>query len=100
MLPVPPAAEHAPNCATAGVLGVLPGIIGSIQAVETIKLILGLGNSLVGRLLVFDSLDMEFSEYALDRDETNPVTFERRDQIEIVDLEGLCAPAIAPGSAG
>lgn len=100
MLPVPPAAEHAPNCATAGVLGVLPGIIGSIQAVETIKLILGLGNSLVGRLLVFDSLDMEFSEYTLDRDETNPVTFERRDQIEIVDLEGLCAPAIAPGSAG
>ncbi len=94
MLPVPPAPEDAPNCATAGVLGVLPGIIGSIQAVEAIKVILGLGRGLVGRLLVFDALDMEFSEYGLERNETNPVTFDRRDEIEIADLDELCSPAI------
>lgn len=95
MLPVPPAAEDAPNCATAGVLGVLPGIVGSIQAVEAIKLILGLGETLVGRLLVFDALDMEFSEYRLQRDEANAVTWENRERIKIVDLEGMCAPAIS-----
>lgn len=95
MLPVPPSAEDAPNCATAGVLGVLPGIVGSIQAVEAIKLILGLGETLVGRLLVFDALDMEFSEYRLQSDEANLVTWENRHRIEIVDLEGMCAPAIS-----
>lgn len=94
MLPTPPSAEDAPNCATAGVLGVLPGIVGSIQAVEAIKLILELGDGLVGRLLVFDALDMEFSEYGLVVDDANPVTWERRDEIEIVDLEGLCAPVM------
>ena len=100
MLPVPPAAEDAPNCATAGVLGVLPGIIGSIQAVEAIKLILGLGTTLIGRLLVFDALDMEFSEYRLQVDETNPVTFARRDDIQIVDLDEFCSPAMStPGSS-
>lgn len=99
MLPVPPSAEDAPNCATAGVLGVLPGIVGSIQAVEAIKLILGLGSTLTGRLLVFDALDMEFSEYALGRDDANPVTWDRRDQIEIVDLEGLCAPVLNAAAA-
>ncbi len=94
MLPVPPSAEDAPNCATAGVLGVLPGIVGSIQAVEAIKLILGLGSSLIGRLLVFDALDMEFSEYGLVADDSNPVTWDRREQIEIVDLDGLCSPVM------
>ncbi len=100
MLPVPPAAEDAPNCATAGVLGVLPGIVGSIQAVEAIKLILGLGETLVGRLLVFDALDMEFSEYRLERDETNLVTWENREHVQIVDLEGLCAPVMVTHGAG
>ena len=94
MLPVPPAAEDAPNCATAGVLGVLPGIVGSIQAVEAIKILLGLGDALIGRLLVFDALDMEFSEYRLEIEESNPVRWDRRDEIEIVDLEGLCAPVM------
>ena len=95
MLPVPPSPEDAPNCATAGVLGVLPGIIGSIQAVEAIKVILDLGNTLVGRLLIFDALDMEFSEYGLAVDDTNPVTFARRDEIQIVDLDELCSPAMS-----
>ncbi|MDW3178190.1 MAG: molybdopterin-synthase adenylyltransferase MoeB [Acidimicrobiia bacterium] len=94
MLPSPPPPELAPNCAVAGVLGVLPGIIGSIQAVEAIKLLVGLGDPLVGRLLTFDALDMSFSEYALNVDPENPVTYDRRDEIEIVELEGLCAPVM------
>lgn len=98
MLPVPPAAEDAPNCATAGVLGVLPGIVGSIQAVEAIKLILNLGDALIGRLLVFDALDMSFSEYALERDQNNPVTYDDRDLIQITDLDGFCSPVM--GTAG
>ena len=94
MLPAPPPAELAPNCSVAGVLGVLPGIVGSIQAVEAIKLLLGLGEPLIGRLLIFDALDMMFSEYTLEKDDANPVTYERRDDIAIVDLEGLCAPVL------
>lgn len=94
MLPEPPPAELAPNCAVAGVLGVLPGIIGSIQAIEAIKLLLDLGEPLIGRLLIFDSLDMAFSEYKLEVNKDNPVTFARRDEIAIVDLDGLCAPVL------
>lgn len=95
MLPSPPPAEFAPNCAVAGVLGVLPGIVGSIQAVEAIKLLVGLGDPLIGRLLAFDALDMSFSEYTLEVDPANPVTHDQRDHIEIVELEGLCAPVIS-----
>ena len=95
MLPVPPSAEQAPNCAVAGVLGVLPGIVGSIQAVEAIKLLVGLGDPLVGRLLIFDALDMAFSEYVLAVSPDNPVTHARRDEIQIVDLDGLCAPVMS-----
>lgn len=94
MLPSPPPPELAPNCAVAGVLGVLPGIIGSIQAVEGIKLLLGLGDPLTGRLLTFDALDMSFSEYALNVDPDNQVTYDRRVDIQIVDLDGLCAPVM------
>ncbi len=94
MLPSPPPPELAPNCAVAGVLGVLPGIIGSIQAVEAIKLLLGLGDPLIGRLLTFDALDMSFSEYALNVDPDNQVTYDRRVDIQIVDLDGLCAPVM------
>src|SRR5215213_2399467 len=65
LLPVPPPAEFAPSCAEAGVLGVLPGIIGSLQALEAIKLILGLGDSLSGRILAFDALDLSFREFKL-----------------------------------
>lgn len=97
MLPVPPAAEFAPSCAEAGVLGVLPGIVGSLQAIEAIKLLLDLGDPLIGRLLVFDALDMSFSEYKLAADPDNPVTFERRDLVEIADLDELCAPVLLQG---
>ncbi len=98
MLPAPPSAELAPNCAVAGVLGVLPGIVGSIQAIEAIKLILDLGDPLIGRLLIFDSLDMAFSEYRLEVNPDNPVTYDRRDQIVITDLEGMCAPVMSSTS--
>jgi molybdopterin/thiamine biosynthesis adenylyltransferase len=70
MIPEPPPAELAPSCAEAGVLGVLPGIIGSIQAIETIKLLLELGDPLVGRLLTYDSLDQSFRTFKVRRDPT------------------------------
>ncbi len=101
MLPEPPPAEMAPSCAEAGVLGALPGIIGTIQAVEAIKLILGAGSPLIGRYLTFDALDMEFREYKIRKDPNNQVTWENRDQIQVVELEGLCQPAAlqAPANA-
>ena len=72
LFPEPPAAEDAPNCAQAGVLGVLPGIIGLLQASEAIKLVLGIGNPLVGRLLCFDALAATFRELRLPRDPSCP----------------------------
>ena len=65
LFPEPPAPEFAPNCAEAGVLGVLPGVIGLLQATEVIKLLLGMGEPLVGRLLHFDALAMRFREMRL-----------------------------------
>ena len=99
LLPVPPPAEFAPSCAEAGVLGVLPGIIGSLQALEAIKLILGLGDSLRGRILAFDAQEMAFREYKLRVDPDNLVTWENRDRIEIVELEGLCMPHLSAAPA-
>jgi sulfur-carrier protein adenylyltransferase/sulfurtransferase len=98
MVPEPPPAELAPSCAEAGVLGVLPGIVGSLQAIETIKLILDLGDSLRGRLLAYDSLEQSFREYKVRKDPANEITWENRDQIQVVELDGLCMPAplVAP----
>ena len=93
MLPEPPPAELAPSCAEAGVLGVLPGIVGSIQALEAIKLILGVGDPLIGRYLTFDALEMSFREFKIRKDPANQVTWENRDQIRVVELEGHCQPA-------
>jgi hypothetical protein len=76
------------------VLGVLPGIIGSIQALEAIKLILGLGDALRGRILAFDALDMTFREFKLRPDPDNQVTWENRDRIQIAELDGLCMPHV------
>ena len=92
MVPEPPPAELAPSCAEAGVLGVLPGIIGSIQALETIKVILGLGDALIGRILSVDTTEMEFRVFNLRPDPANRVTWENRDLIQVRDLDGLCAP--------
>jgi sulfur-carrier protein adenylyltransferase/sulfurtransferase len=95
MVPEPPPAELAPSCAEAGVLGVLPGIIGSIQALETIKVILGLGDPLIGRILSVDTTEMEFRVFNLRPDPKNEVTWENRDRIQILELDGLCAPGLA-----
>ena len=95
MLPEPPPPEMAPSCAEAGVLGVLPGIVGSVQALEAIKLILGVGDSLRGRLVAFDALEMSFREFRLRPDPSNEVTYDNRDRIEIGELEGLCMPTLS-----
>lgn len=92
MVPEPPPAELAPSCAEAGVLGVLPGIVGSIQALETIKVLLGLGDSLSGRILAIDTTEMSFRTFKLRPDPNNHVTYANRDRIEVRDLEGACAP--------
>ena len=92
MVPEPPPAELAPSCAEAGVLGVLPGIIGSIQALETIKILLDLGDALIGRILAVDTTEMSFRVFKLQRDPSNPVTWENRERIEVRELDGLCAP--------
>lgn len=101
MLPEPPPAELAPSCSEAGVLGVLPGIIGCLQALEAMKLILGIGDPLIGRYLSFDALEMSFREFRIRRDPANEITWENRDHIRVVELEGHCQPAPlqAPASA-
>ena len=93
-LPQPPPPELAPSCSEAGVLGVLPGIIGSLQALEVIKLLLDVGDPLIGRLLTFDALELSFREYKLNPDPANEVTWANRDRIEVVELDGVCAPSV------
>jgi molybdopterin/thiamine biosynthesis adenylyltransferase/rhodanese-related sulfurtransferase len=95
MVPEPPPAELAPSCAEAGVLGVLPGIIGTIQALEVIKVILELGEPLIGRILSVDTTEMEFRVFNLKPDPANQVTHDNRDRIIIQELDGLCAPGLA-----
>ena len=92
LFPEPPPAGAVPNCAEAGVLGVLPGVVGMMQAIEAIKLILGLGNSLLGRLLHFDALKMKFREFQLRRDPECPVCGERPSISTLQDYEAFCAP--------
>ncbi len=95
MLPEPPPPEMAPSCAEAGVLGVLPGIVGSVQALEALKLILGVGDSLRGRLVAFDALEMSFREFKLRVDPSNEVTYDNRDRIQVGELDGLCMPTLS-----
>lgn len=90
LFPSPPPPGEVPSCQEAGVLGVLPGIIGSIQAIETIKLILGKGDSLVGRLLLFDALAMEFRELKVEKDPNCPVCGEHPTITELIDYEQFC----------
>jgi len=93
--PEPPPAGLVPNCADAGVLGVLPGVIGTIQATEAIKLLLGIGEPLVGRLLVYDALAMRFRELSLRRDPRCPVCGTQPTIRDLVDIEVACG---SPGS--
>lgn len=98
IFPSPPPPGAVPSCAEAGVLGVLPGMIGVIQATETIKLILGLGHPLVGRWLLYDSLEMEFREIKLQRDPECPLCGDNPTIRELIDYEVFCgAPMAATG---
>jgi adenylyltransferase/sulfurtransferase len=90
LYPDPPPPGLVPSCAEGGVLGVLPGVIGVIQGIETIKLILGLGDSLVGRLLVFDALAMRFRELKLRKDPTCPLCGENRTITGLIDYQQFC----------
>jgi len=92
LLPQPPPPELAPSCSEAGVLGVLPGIIGSIQAVEAIKLLLDLGDPLIGRLLAYDALDETFRTFKVRRDPECPACGERAAPIVIAEYDEHCLP--------
>jgi molybdopterin/thiamine biosynthesis adenylyltransferase/rhodanese-related sulfurtransferase len=93
LYPQPPPAEEAPSCAEAGVLGVLPGVMGVLQATEAIKLLLGLGETLAGRLLVYDALKARFRELKLRRDPACPTCGDGvdRSKIPLIDYEQFCA---------
>lgn len=95
LYPEPPPADMAPSCQEAGVLGVLPGVIGVLQATEAVKLILGIGKPLAGRLLMYDALATKFREMKLNRDPKCPTCGEGVDQskIELIDYEQFCAVA-------
>jgi len=90
LYPEPPPPGMVPSCAEGGVLGILPGIIGCIQATEIIKLALGVGNPLVGRLLLYNALDMKFREVKLRRDPACPVCGENPTVTELIDYEMFC----------
>ena len=96
LFPSPPPPELAPSCAEGGVLGVLPGIIGSLQANEALKLLLGIGETLAGRLVLFDALATTFDEVTVKRDPTCPVCGEHPTITEYVDYVEFCAaPVVA-----
>jgi adenylyltransferase/sulfurtransferase len=100
LYPEPPPPGLVPSCAEAGVLGVLPGIIGTIQATEAIKLILGAGEPLIGRFLIYDALRMRFRELKLRRDAECPVCGDHPTVRELIDYDQFCgvAPAVTTGA--
>jgi adenylyltransferase/sulfurtransferase len=91
LFPEPPPPELAPNCAEAGVLGVLPGVIGLLQATESLKLLLGIGEPLIGRLLVYDALGMEFRRFGVPKDPGCPVCGANPSITEPIDYVAFCA---------
>jgi molybdopterin/thiamine biosynthesis adenylyltransferase/rhodanese-related sulfurtransferase len=94
LYPEPPPPEFAPSCQEAGVLGVLPGIIGLLQAIEAVKLIVGVGEPLAGRLLAFDGLKTEFREMKLRRDPECPACGEDAEFTGFIDYEQFCAVSL------
>jgi adenylyltransferase/sulfurtransferase len=100
LYPEPPPPGMAPSCAEGGVLGVLPGIIGCIQATEILKLALGKGDSLIGRLLLFNALEMRFRELKLRRDPECPLCGAHPTLTELVDYEMFCGIAPEPAAPG
>lgn len=99
LYPEPPPPGMVPSCAEGGVLGVLPGIIGCIQATEILKLAIGKGSSLVGRLVLFNALDMKFRELKLRRDPECPVCGEHPTIKELIDYEMFCGITPEPAAA-
>jgi adenylyltransferase/sulfurtransferase len=99
LFPEPPPPGLVPSCAEAGVLGVLPGIIGLIQATETLKLLLGQGLSLLNRLLLFNALDLKFRELKLRRDRQCPACGERPTITRLIDYQAFCGVARSPGQS-
>ncbi len=93
LYPEPPPPGLVPNCQEGGVLGVLAGIIGNIQAVETLKLVLGIGDSLAGKLLIYDALNTEFRKLKLKRDVNCPVCGDNPTIKELIDYEEFCGTA-------
>ena len=94
LFPSPPPPGAVPSCAEAGVLGAMCGVIGTIQAVETIKLILNLGDPLVNRLMLFDSLSMEFREVRIPRDPACPLCGDNPTIHELIDYEAFCGAPV------
>jgi len=99
LFPEPPPPGSVPNCAEAGVLGVLPGIIGTLQASETLKLILGVGTPLIGRLAVFDALDTSFRELRIRKDPNCPLCGPLPTITRLEAIEASCEP-LPPATAG
>ena len=99
LFPAPPPPGLVPNCAEAGVLGALTGLVGSIQATEALKLILGIGESLVSRLLLIDALSMSFREVRLKRNPSCPLCGDNPTVTELIDYEVFCG-LTAPEAAG
>jgi adenylyltransferase/sulfurtransferase len=106
LYPEPPPPGEVPSCAEGGVLGILPGLIGCIQATEAVKLILGQGSPLIGRLLVYDALQMSFREFRVRRNPKCPICGDRPTITQLVDYEQFCgvrgqeAPAPAADTGG
>jgi adenylyltransferase/sulfurtransferase len=90
MFPTPPPPGLVPSCAEGGVLGILPGTIGTLQATEAIKLILGIGQPMVGKMLLYDALEMSFTTLKLRKDPNCPVCGVPADQVQLIDYEQFC----------
>ncbi|MCH8199848.1 MAG: ThiF family adenylyltransferase, partial [Chloroflexi bacterium] len=97
LFPEPPPPGMVPNCAEAGVLGALTGTVGSIQATEVVKVILGIGEPLVGRLLLIDALTMEFRSVRTQRQPKCPLCGDNPTVTELIDYEVFCGLAPPPG---
>ncbi|HUL48813.1 MAG TPA: molybdopterin-synthase adenylyltransferase MoeB [Gemmatimonadales bacterium] len=100
LYPEPPPPGLVPSCAEGGVLGVLPGIIGSIQALETIKLVIGNGETLIGRLVLFDALRLKFRELKLEKDPNCPVCGRNPTITSLIDYEAFCGVTPEPAYPG
>ena len=93
LFPEPPPPGEVPSCAEAGVLGVLPGMVGTIQATEAVKLIMGIGQSLSGKLLLIDALDMDFRAVKIRRDPNCPLCGDNPTVTELIDYNVFCGTA-------